>query len=154
MEEDRKIDYDFMKKSESMDDFVQMGYLELVGTAAILLLVHFFLGIHRVVDLLVGGRNIHTRVGNEEVARLHGETTVFDRHDGEVFDTRQVSDTKGVPQDNVLLLNVLDTLVGPDFNSVITARLVTVETTSKHLVLIIGSDPQSLLGETSAFGNK
>lgn len=44
---------------------------------------------------------IQGRVAFEKPDRLEHESGVFDRHHGEVFRTRQVHHTDGVPQDHI-----------------------------------------------------
>lgn len=101
------------------------------------------------VNALVGGRNIDSRVAGEEVIWLHGESANLDRHDREIFDSDQMSNTKGEPHNDISVNNGLS-LLGPLWQTVFTVRLIAVETTSKELVLLVRSDPEGLGGKTSS----
>lgn len=49
----------------------------------------------------IAGRNIHHRVAGEEVSRAEEKHHRLGRHDGEVLGGREVGHAKGVPEDNV-----------------------------------------------------
>ena len=50
-------------------------------------------------------RNIQCRVPSEEVPRTKKQRHRFRRHDGEIFRGREMGQTKGVPQDDIGIVN-------------------------------------------------
>ena len=55
----------------------------------------------------IAGGHIERRVSQEEVAWSQQQRHGLCRHDGEILGSREVSQAKGVPEDNVFILNVL-----------------------------------------------
>lgn len=95
-------------------------------------------------------RDIDTRVGEEEIAWLEHEAASFDGHDGKIFDAWDMRETKGEPEHDILILNVLFVL-GPFWQTEARFALVAVKASREILVGIIGRDPYSLASKGCAF---
>lgn len=61
----------------------------------------------------VARRNVHDGVVLEKVARLEQQCDGLDGHDGEILGRRDVYDAKGVPQDNVGVVDGLCAVADP-----------------------------------------
>ena len=101
------------------------------------------------VECLVRGRDIIGGVEVAEVVRLQVHLRNLGRHDGEVFHARDVVEAESVPDDNVLVNDVLG-VVDPGLDTSASQRLVGVVASGEELAVTVLGNPHGVLGELGA----
>lgn len=112
---------------------------------------------HAPIALLGRHRNIHGGIGGKEVHRLEADGHFLTGHDWPILDAGIVGGAKGMPNDNILILDtrVLTFLLSgldPRRNPLPAQRLHGVGARGEKLVVVIPRDPDGMGGELGAFG--
>lgn len=103
----------------------------------------------RFVKSLIGWGNTKSRVLLMKVRRLQVNANLLDRHDGEILWARIVGKCEGVPEDNVLVLDII--LSGsPLLNALALLALVGELAGSVQLIILVLCDPDGVGGESVA----
>lgn len=117
------------------------------GSATWCRLSLWLLDLNALVKLLSGRRHIIGRVEKAEVVRAESNLRHFRGHDWEVLHAWVVGESVGVPDDNVLVTDLVAATIEPGLDAHASQGLICVVTCREQLTILVFGDPDWALAE-------